>query len=104
MLFFSLENLAKWLYEQLQAHTYTQTVVLVDENTKKHCLPILLKYLAEYSSKDIQNLLFPVIEIKSGEKNKTLKTCEKIWQQFTDLNLDRKALLINLGGDRKSVV
>ncbi len=98
MLFFSLENFAKWLYEQLKAHTYTQTVILVDENTKKHCLPILLKYLSEHSSKDTQTPSFPIIEIKSGEKNKTLKTCEKIWRQFTDLNLDRKALLINLGG------
>lgn len=106
MLFFSLKNFATWFYEQFSAHTYTQIVILVDENTKKHCLPILLKSLSEYSSKDvskdasehISQPLFPIIEIKSGEKNKTIKTCEKIWQQLTNLNLDRKALLINLGG------
>ena len=102
MLLFSLKDFATWLNEQFLAHKYTQTVILVDENTKKHCLPILLKYLSEYSPKDASNdskqPVFPIIEIKSGEKNKTLKTCEKIWKQLTDLNLDRKALLINLGG------
>ncbi|WP_436515404.1 3-dehydroquinate synthase [Ekhidna sp. To15] len=60
--------------------------VLVDENTKEHCLPELdLKW----------DLL---VEIKSGEKEKTLSTCQDIWRQLTDSGFTRKSLLINLGG------
>jgi 3-dehydroquinate synthase len=67
---------------------YSRSVIIVDENTKEHCLPLL-------------NDLFPtenIIEIKSGEEEKTLETCAAIWSQMTELALDRKALLVNLGG------
>ena len=60
--------------------------VLVDENTKEHCLPLV----------DIQWDL--VIEIKSGETEKTLATCEHIWDQFTRAGFTRKSMLVNLGG------
>lgn len=67
---------------------YSITVVLVDENTRQHCLPLLTElFQADH-----------IIEIKSGEEEKTLQTCEYIWSRMTDLSLDRKALLINLGG------
>jgi 3-dehydroquinate synthase len=39
-----------------------------------------------------------IIEIKSGEKNKKLSTCSFIWEQMTEHQLDRKALMVNLGG------
>ena len=39
-----------------------------------------------------------IIKIKAGEKNKHLRTCQKVWQQLSDLGADRKSLLINLGG------
>jgi 3-dehydroquinate synthase len=61
-------------------------VVLVDENTKKSCLPLINVELSN------------VIEIDSGELNKTLATCSFIWQQLTQLGCSRKSLLINLGG------
>lgn len=60
--------------------------VLVDENTKVHCLPkIDLKI-------DI------LIEIKSGEIHKTIDTCQLIWKKLTEAQFSRKSLLINLGG------
>lgn len=67
---------------------YSTVCLLVDENTKKNCLPLLADL---FSTENI-------IEIKSGEAEKTLQTCEKIWAHMTDLSLDRKALLVNLGG------
>ncbi|WP_299248133.1 3-dehydroquinate synthase [uncultured Cytophaga sp.] len=67
---------------------YSTVCVLVDENTKKNCLPLLADL---FSAENI-------IEIKSGEAEKTLQTCEKIWSHMTELSLDRKALLVNLGG------
>ncbi|WP_425390532.1 3-dehydroquinate synthase [Ekhidna sp.] len=60
--------------------------ILVDENSKKHCLPHL------HLSVDTQ------IEISSGEQHKTLDTCSHIWQQLTSIGCTRKSLLINLGG------
>lgn len=60
---------------------------LVDENTQKHCLPLL--GLPEDSL---------VIAIKSGEKHKTLDTCQHIWEQLTTAGFSRKSLLVNLGG------
>ncbi len=62
-----------------------KVAILVDENTKSHCLPRL-------------NTDFSVIEIKSGESEKTLKTCEHIWSEMTKMEMTRKSLLINLGG------
>lgn len=67
---------------------HTKVAVLVDEKTKKHCYPIIENLLPEHL----------VIEITSGEVNKTLETCRIIWQALTDASFDRKSLLINLGG------
>ena len=39
-----------------------------------------------------------IISIKSGEINKNLDTVGNIWKQMNDFGLDRKSLLINIGG------
>ncbi|OFX88294.1 MAG: 3-dehydroquinate synthase [Bacteroidetes bacterium GWF2_33_16] len=64
--------------------------VLVDENSKKYCLPILdnIKLLEESE----------IIEIESGEKNKSIHTIEKVWDILCTKGADRNSLLINLGG------
>ncbi|MFZ9044702.1 MAG: 3-dehydroquinate synthase [Cyclobacteriaceae bacterium] len=63
-----------------------KVAILVDENTRKFCLPLLSEYYDQ------------VIEVKSGEQNKNLSTCSQIWDQMTEAGLSRKSLLINLGG------
>lgn len=65
---------------------YSQVFILVDENTKKYCLPL------------IQLDAYKTIEIKSGEQQKNIETCQFIWQTLINHQADRKALLINLGG------
>ena len=72
---------------KLDISTYSKTAILVDENTKKHCLNLL---------PTLNDSI--IIEIKSGEKNKTLSTCNHIWEQLSINNFDRNSLLINLGG------
>ncbi len=67
----------------------SKVVVLVDENTAAHCLPLLDPYL------DPSRL---VIRIPSGERHKTIDTCQHIWDQLFELKADRKSLMINLGG------
>jgi len=69
---------------------YSNVFILVDDNTKKHCLPKVKSLL---SSDDHQ-----IIEIKSGELQKNIKTCESIWDQMIEQNADRKSLMVNLGG------
>jgi len=70
---------------------YSQIAILVDENTKRDCLPIFLG-----ANPQLNHAL--IIEIKSGEENKDISTCSFIWEQLTKTNFDRNSLLINLGG------
>ncbi|OJJ23554.1 3-dehydroquinate synthase [marine bacterium AO1-C] len=81
----SLEAFAQFLNEK----NYTKIAVIVDENTFQHCYPLVKPLLPT------QHLL---VEITSGEQHKTLETCSSIWLQMTDYQMDRKSLVINLGG------
>ena len=72
-------------------NNYSKLFVLVDENTKKNCLSFFLKQL-ENSFK------INILEIKSGEVNKNIETCEYLWNELSNQGADRKSALINLGG------
>lgn len=67
---------------------YSKIGVLVDNNTLAHCYPVLQSSLPEHF----------VISIDAGEKHKDLNTCNGIWEEMTYHQMDRKSLLINLGG------
>jgi len=82
------KDIADSVMSFLFSRKYSQIAVLVDENTKRDCYPLLASVLPSHQ----------VIEIKSGEENKTLQTCTHIWQTLTDTAFDRKGLVINLGG------
>jgi len=77
-------DLQKFLSEK----KYSGLVVLMDENTHTHCLPLLQTYLPAY---------IPIV-LPGGEEHKTLQSCSIIWQAMTDARLDRHAALIALGG------
>lgn len=68
-------------------------LVLTDENSIKHTLPILKPHLITKTTIPIH-----VYTIPSEEKHKTLGTCQEIWQYLLNNNVDRNALIINLGG------
>lgn len=70
---------------------YSKIVLLVDENTAQHCLNYVLQWLAV-------DVTFEIIEIEQGEENKTIETSTAVWESLVELNIDRKALLINVGG------
>lgn len=72
----------------LRLKSYSAVGVLTDENTHRHCYPSIAGKLPEHH----------LLQIPSGEDQKTLATCEKIWQQLTDLRFDRHAVLLLLGG------
>lgn len=71
--------------------------ILVDENTRKHCLPPLfaLHHLLNMPT-SIQNAR--IIEIHSGEQDKNIETFIRIIEQLNEHHADRNSLLINLGG------
>ena len=77
------------LIEIIDKRKYSKIFLLVDENTENYCLNIF---------KDKTNLSPNLIRIKSGEENKNIHTCIKIWNSLINMNADRKSLLINLGG------
>ncbi|MGD0711177.1 MAG: 3-dehydroquinate synthase family protein, partial [Bacteroidales bacterium] len=82
-----VENLGD--FKQFIANSkYSAIIVIVDENTQKYCLPLINDYLGN----------FTLISVSSGENNKTINTCVDVWNQMADKAIDRKALIINLGG------
>ncbi len=70
---------------------FSKIFILVDENTHEHCLPLFLEKLETHS-------VIEIIEIESGEINKNIDTCLGVWNTLSDLNADRKSVLINIGG------
>lgn len=80
----ALEDLAQFL----QNRAFSRVVVLVDDTTHRLCYPLLKPYLPEHA----------LIQVRSGEEEKNLPTCVHIWEEMTKLNLDRWAVMLNLGG------
>ncbi|MFY0654861.1 MAG: 3-dehydroquinate synthase [Cyclobacteriaceae bacterium] len=81
-------SIKKSLSDFFIVNDYSSVAVLCDENTEEHCLPLVLDALPEHW----------LLKIKSGEENKTIDTCSKIWDGLTQGGFDRNSLLINLGG------
>ena len=85
------DNYSVWIGEnsisKLDVSQYSKIGILVDENTKEFCLPLL---------SEIKKSV--IIEIKSGEENKNIDSCNLIWEALTKNCFDRNSLLINLGG------
>jgi len=79
------------LSQLINANKYSKIVLLVDENTAQHCLNYVLQWLAIDAA-------FEIIEIEQGEENKTIETCTAVWESLIELNIDRNALLLNVGG------
>jgi 3-dehydroquinate synthase len=72
----------------LSDKSYSKIIVLTDINTHKHCYPILKPHLPKHT----------LIKIKAGEVHKNIATCQQIWEAMTEAELDRHALMIDLGG------
>ncbi|MDC6364597.1 MULTISPECIES: 3-dehydroquinate synthase [Flavobacteriaceae] len=86
-----LEELAvAALRQHITKNQYSKVFLLVDENTKKLCLPIFQDIL--------DSNVDQILEIKSGEENKNISTCLQLWEELSNYDGDRKSLLINLGG------
>lgn len=77
--------------EHLKKNNFSKIFILVDNNTHSFCLPSFLEKLETTS-------IIEIIEIEDGEINKTIETCVGVWNALSELDADRKSLLINIGG------
>lgn len=75
----------------LKEKNFTKIFIIVDSNTHDYCLSPFLQKLE--STTNIE-----VVEMEPGEENKTIETCNGIWNALSELGGDRKSLVINLGG------
>lgn len=83
-----LSPLKESISDFLQTANYSKIIVLADSNTRRHCYPTLKSLLPKHL----------LVTVEAGEQHKNLITCEKIWGDMTSAQLDRHALMINLGG------
>ncbi len=75
-------------------HDFSDCYILVDENTKKHCLPVLRDLFADNGDFD----QIGIVEVPAGEEHKNLDTVTSIARYLSTHNASRGAVLINLGG------
>ncbi|GAA4937444.1 3-dehydroquinate synthase [Algibacter agarivorans] len=85
------DNCYPSLNKHLKENNFSKIFILVDENTHQHCLPFFLEKLETH-------VAIEIIEIESGEINKTIDTCVGVWNTLSELDADRKSLMINIGG------
>ncbi len=85
-----LENAEKHLHQLLHKNQYSKFVVLMDENTKRHCFPLFKNMMGDYEME--------LLTLPAGEINKNIESLQLIWDCLTSLIADRAALLICLGG------
>ena len=82
-------------YDELNTYlkhsNFSKIFVIVDTNTHNFCYPYFI-------AKVETDLEIEIIEIEAGEIHKTIDTCVGVWNALSDLNADRKSLIINLGG------
>lgn len=84
------ENFSQ-LNQFLTEKSFSKIFILVDENTHEYCLPVLLGNLET-------DISFEILEIEAGEEMKNIQTANQLWEILTEMQADRKALIINLGG------
>lgn len=68
-----------------------QYFILVDANTMKLCLPILMEHVEV-----LRNAT--VLEVPVGEEAKSLEVAEGLWSSLLELRAGRDGVVVNLGG------
>ncbi|MFM7400870.1 MAG: 3-dehydroquinate synthase [Bacteroidota bacterium] len=75
----------------LRSKDFSSMFVLSDSNTNRLCYSYLQKSLEGHTP------VHPFV-IEPGESRKNLDTCSLIWSEMKNAGLDRKSLVVNLGG------
>ncbi len=70
---------------------FNRRIVLVDENTLQHCLPVFQEQMEDFR-------IDGVITINTDVNNKNIDQTIHVWNELAKLGAERDTLLINLGG------
>ncbi|MFZ4707578.1 MAG: 3-dehydroquinate synthase [Bacteroidales bacterium] len=70
---------------------YSKIFILVDENTNEYCLSLVVRKAKVLAGAT-------VLKIESGEQNKSIEVCTKLWRLLMNHGADRRSLLVNIGG------
>lgn len=79
------------LEDFLLTQNYSKLFVLVDTNTHQQCWSYFVSHFKT-------QFPFEVIEVEAGEAFKNIEICTQLWHAISELQGDRKSVLINLGG------
>lgn len=66
-------------------------IILLDENTFQHCLPLLISQVEALQEAEF-------IEVPVGEDCKSLEVAVQVWQTLMESEADRNTVIVNLGG------
>ncbi|WP_116127437.1 3-dehydroquinate synthase [Lewinella sp. IMCC34183] len=77
-------------FSWLEERGYAGWVVLSDEHTRTHCLPLLAPFLTG------KKVVY--IDVPAGERFKHLDTCRHIWEAMFAGGVGRRWCCLNLGG------
>ena len=66
--------------------------IIADQNTLAQCLPKIDKYLGQLKVEQ------QVFNIEPGEDSKSIDLAHQLWENFTDLEITRGDLILNIGG------
>lgn len=83
------KNLLEKINDLFDFSRFSTIAVLTDENIPKS--------FVDKIEKSLNRKLIKII-ISAGEKEKNIETVKKIWKKMFDESLDRRSLLVNLGG------
>lgn len=74
----------------LKENVYSKLFIICDENTAKYCLPAVQMHLNENKP--------DVFILPAGEAYKQPNVCGEIWKKMFESAVDRKGLVVNIGG------
>ncbi|MBR1688868.1 MAG: 3-dehydroquinate synthase [Prevotella sp.] len=84
------DNIRQSLTQAIQEADYDRLFVLVDETTRRLCLPLVSEIEAVAQAR--------IITIQPGDTNKSLDTLAHVWSELQQGGATRHSLMVNLGG------
>lgn len=81
----------EYLTRFLHRTAFSQVLILCDSNSRKYCLPLLLRQAKQLRKS-------PVHVVPAGERHKTLASAQGCWDFLLKHAADRSSLLVCLGG------
>ena len=85
-----IEKISSDHFSWLRDRDYAGWVIIADERTAHHCLPLLEPYLSGQKT--------VTIVVPAGERHKHLDTCRFIWEEMFRGGVGRRWCCLNLGG------